>query len=369
MNLGERLKIAREAIGYSQSHVAEKVGLKGASAICELETGKREPKFSQLSKLAEIYHKPVEFFFSDTPLTKPVFLWRISPEDENQRKQVEAEFLELCEQYHNLEILTGELRPVELPTLIMEDKNVEEFNFRDAERLAIRTRKELFLGDIPADVLRRILEEKYYVKIFHLSFSGSAISIRREEIGSAILLNNNESSKNWRRNYDLAHELFHLLTWDVFRKNSSQCEPSPNEEKLANAFASHLLLPEEAVKEKVESYSDSQERISFDSLDNISREFGVSTEALLWRIHYIYKKGEPETKKNIDIAKRHKKLRPSENPEELPERYCALAQRALLQGNLSLLQFKKYMRISYKEAEKYLVEAEFTDEEISISVT
>lgn len=145
--------------------------------------------------------------------------------------------------------------------------------------------------------------------------------------------------------------------------------PSDFEEKLANAFASALLMPEELLKDKIRRYSDNAGQITFGKLDDIAREFGVSLEALLIRLHYIYgKKDKSETKKYIEIARRYKKPRVSSTPDKLPERYCTLAERALREGKLSLLQFAKFMDISYKKAQEYLTEDEgFMDEKISVA--
>jgi Zn-dependent peptidase ImmA (M78 family)/transcriptional regulator with XRE-family HTH domain len=366
MDIGERLKIAREAIGYNQTEAAQKAGLSSASTICDFETGKREPKFSQLSKLAEIYHRSVEFFFSENTPAEPILLWRSSPANETDRKKIEAEFKELCEQYHKLEVLTDELRDIRLPE--PDYKNSDKFQFRDAYTLAHKTAKEFSLGDIPSSSLKRVLEEKYYIKIFHLPFEGSAVSTV-DQFGYAILLNSSESTKEWRRNYDLAHELFHLLTWDVFRKKVGDCMPSDREEKLANAFASALLMPEELLNDKIRQYSSDKGQISFDRLNDIAREFDVSLEALLWRLHFVYHKEESETTKYIEIVKNYRTPRQSVAPGKFPERYCALAERALREGKLSLLQFAKFMDISYKKAQEYLTEDEdFTDEKVSIPV-
>lgn len=367
MNIGERLKIARETIGYNQTEAAQKAGLSSASTICDFENGKREPKFSQLSKLAEIYHKSVEFFFSENIPAEPILLCRSSPADEANRKKVEAEFKELCEQYYKLEVLTGELRDVRLPE--PDCKNSNEFQFGDAYSLAHKTAREFSLGDIPSDSLKRVLEEKYYIKIFHFPFEGSAISTV-DQFGHAILLNNSESTKEWRRNFDLAHELFHILSWNIFRSYTYNYVSSDLEEKLADAFASALLMPEELLKDKFRQYSNNKGQITFDRLDDIAREFGVSLEALLWRLHYIYKKEKAETTKYIEIARNYRKPRQSPMPNKLPERYCALAERALREGSLSLMQFAKFMDISYKKAQEYLTEDEdFTDEKVSIPVT
>jgi Zn-dependent peptidase ImmA (M78 family)/DNA-binding XRE family transcriptional regulator len=367
MNIGARLKLAREAIGYTLEKVSEETGI-GASSVSEFENEKREPKFSQLSLLAELYRKSVEFFLTDQTITTEVLLWRAKPNDETEMKKSEARFKQLCEQYRKLEILTGEIKQVKLPSIEVKD---DQFTYRDSNLLAEKIHKEFGLGDLPSASLKQTLEEKYYVKIFHLSFNGSAISTVSAQFGSAILLN--KDSKLWRRNFDLAHELFHILTWPIFRThNGTDVKLTKREEEqFANAFASRLLLPTDIVKNKIESAVSEKHEVSFESLYEIAREFGVSLDALMWRLLYLYNKPAEQIEKYIADAKSlldNLPKRPSDIPEELPERYWRLATRALRDGKLSLMRFAKYVGISYKDAQKYLVEdKDVADEKIPIA--
>lgn len=365
MNIGERLKIARKAIGYTLERASLESGI-GQSSLSEFENDKREPKFSQLSKLAEVYRRAVEFFLMDELTTQELMLWRAAPNNEEEIKKTEAEFRQLCEQYRNLEVINDEVKETKLPQL---DVRREDFDYRQAGKLAERFQRDFILGDIPSASLKQILEENFYVKIFHLAFHGSAISTFSGNFGAAILLN--KDNKLWRRNFDLAHELFHLLTWKIFRVKGAGDQQSEYEEKLANAFASRLLLPTDIIKDKIEA-AKKGDLVSFEELNEIAREFGVSLEALLWRMLYLYNKPVEDIEKHLEQAKKVKTPRPlrrSDEPDELPERYCSLALRALREGKMSLMQFAKYMCISYKKAQEYLTEKEdFTDEEISISV-
>ncbi|MCP4262885.1 MAG: ImmA/IrrE family metallo-endopeptidase [Planctomycetes bacterium] len=364
MDIGERLKIARNAIGYTLEKASQESGI-GQSSLSEFENDKREPKFSQLSKLAEVYHRTVEFFLSNEPFIKEVMLWRDKP-DKEQCAKIEAEFRKLCEQYRRLEVLTDEVKEFKLPK--PDVNKPEEFTYKQAELFAKEAKKWFHLGDVPIASLKRILEEVYYIKIFYLEYVGSSISTVSDQFGPAILLNT--QSKQWRRSYDLAHELFHILAWRIFRNQSD--EPSDFEEKLADAFASRFLMPEESIRDRVESKINNNKQISFDQLDDIAREFDVSLEALIYRIASIYRFEKEDTERYVNAVKKYigfLKPRPSYEPNVLPERYCDLAQRALREGKLSLMQFKKYMGISYKEAEEYLTEDEdFTDEKVSISI-
>jgi len=368
MEIGKRLKIARKTIGYTLKRAEQESGI-GYTSISDFENGNREPSFSQLSKLADIYKRGITFFLADDIPAEAVPLWRDPPAIDEERKETEAKFRQLCEQYHRLELCTGQLRRASLPKADTIER--ESFDYLQACKLAEKVQRELLPGDVPSCSLKQILEEQFYVKIFHLNFPGSAISIFDGSFGPAILLN--KESKLWRRNFDIAHELFHLLTWDIFRVNGGEGKPGAQEEKLANAFASRLLLPTDSVKDKIESAADSKGNIPLEALDEIAREFGVSLEALLWRMLCLYNTPRQKVAEYIKMAQKMRSIRPprkSDEPDELPERYCSLAIRALRQGKLSLMQFKKYMNISYKEAEGYLTEdEEFGKEEISISVT
>jgi XRE family transcriptional regulator, fatty acid utilization regulator len=369
MNIGERLKIARETIGYTLEKAAQLSGV-GVSSISDFENSKREPRIGQLSKLAEVYLKSLEFFFSQELSTSRALLWRDPPSEEQEKTKVEAEFLKLCEQYNNLEVLTDEVRTAgfeRLPKL--QGKDPSRFSYEDAKTLAYDTREQLKLGETPSETLKRKLEEACSIKIFYRLFCGSAISTM-SSFGPAILLNLKNTS--WRRNFDLAHELFHLLTWEIFHKTDVEnCEPTKREEQLADVFASALLLPEEPLKSRITLVLNDNSEVFFDKLDDIAREFGVSLEALLWRLHVLYNVGVEETKRYIELAKERNYCRPpraSEEPAEFPERYSALAVRALREGRMSQIQFAKYMGISYREAQQYLMEEEMGDEKLSISI-
>jgi len=365
MQIGQRLRIAREAVGLTLEKAARQSGI-GMSSLCEYEKGKREPRFSYLSKLARLYCRTVEFFLTDEPVIEDTMLWRDKPASE-QSKRIEAEFRQLCDQYHRLEVLTDAVKHPGLPK--PDTGKHQDFGFKQAELFASKARKSLQLGEVPIASLKRRLEEVYYIKIFYMEYSGSSISTVSTRFGPAILLNTR--NRQWRRSYDLAHELFHILTWSLFRVQGSEADES-QEEKLADAFASRFLMPQESIKDRVESNSTNEEQISFDRLDDIAREFDVSLEALIYRIASIYHFKRPDTEQYINAAKKYQpflKPRDSYKPNKLPERYCDLALRALREGKLSLMQFAKYMGISYKTAREYLMEDEdFTDEKVSISL-
>jgi len=364
MGLAERLKRARDLVGLTQQKVGEMCGIDD-STISNFECGHSEPRLGQLEKLARVYHVGLSYFFEEVEPGVQAVMWRNRPE---QELEIRAEFLELCRQYRQLEIWTNNVREKDLPACSV---SKESLRYADVEELAETTRRMMGVGERPGETLLRVLEEDYHIKIFTMDLGkdGTAACATSTEFGKAILLNKN--CCRWRRNHDLAHELFHLLTWEHFRHHEVASEPETQEEKFATCFASNLLLPGEVVRRAIEQVVDEEGAVQFCRLDDIARKFDVSLESLLWRIHFLYGLREEATEENLQKAKVYMETAPARKEEtvsELPERYHNLAIKALREGEISLGRFAQFMRMSRTEAQQYLPEGEPVYVEISTSV-
>ena len=351
--LGIRLKHARDLLGLTAQQVNERTGI-GASSLSEWENDKREPSFAQLSLLATAYSRDVNFFLSDEPLQdKEVVLWREKPSNESA-VDIENRLLSLAKQYQRLEQLCGDPRPCRLE---QSDRPAEKFNQTVACALAHDFRKKHSLGERPASSLVSVLEEYCRVKVFHHDFdpSGTAACTRSEKFGAAILLN----SKNirWRRNFDLAHELFHLLTWNSFRNGEATTETSVAEETLANQFASCLLMPTEPLTLAVNFQCDENQQLDYDDLFEIARQFDVSVVALVWRLVDMRFIARDDAKKINDAIRGRVEIwdrRKSETPPLRPVRFEALALEAIEKGLISTGKFAQFMGISRAAAMKQI---------------
>lgn len=62
---GEKIKQARNNFGMSQKELAERLGLKN-STISKWEHCETMPSIQQVTRMAEIFDKPVNYFFSDS---------------------------------------------------------------------------------------------------------------------------------------------------------------------------------------------------------------------------------------------------------------------------------------------------------------
>jgi XRE family transcriptional regulator, fatty acid utilization regulator len=370
MNIGERLRYARERVCLTGVQVRERTGI-GESSLSEFENGKREPSLGQLRSLAQIYSRTIEFFIAEGSIPGEVVLWREKPA--SGAEEIEVKFLQLCQQYHNLEIWTKEKGSASWPEA---ETDSDKFGYPQAEELAKSFRREFPLGDYPAHALLNVLEEVCGVKIFHMNFepSGTAASTYSDTFGPAVLLNSQNC--RWRRNHDLAHELFHLLTWRIFRVNatskSRDSNPTDREEKLAACFARFLLMPAESFRSAVNGRM-REGKVKVEDLFDVAREFDVSIESLLWHMHFLYGRAKSEEGKTLEAIARAKTLAPlfedrTQAPApNRPERFRALAIKALRRGELSIGRCAEYLGITRQQAMKYIEQEATDNEEIQVA--
>lgn len=366
MEIHKILQTVRRNLGLTQMQVFERSGIDD-STLSAIEKGQREPKLAHLSKLSEVYHTPLSVLLGETAMPSQLVMWRDKPVN---AQEIEAEFIELCGQYHQLEVWTSHVANHDLPKL---DTNTDNFGYPEAIELAEATRGHFSLGCRSGESLLFVLEEVYKVKVFHMDLgtAGVAACAYSSTFGPAILMNRNVC--RWRRNHDIAHELFHLLTWERFGHDGEMCEPTSAEEKLATCFAGNLLLPETLVRTSIDKARDEQGRVSFGNLDAIARQFDVSLVSLIWRMHFLYSQKEETTKANEQKARDYVDTAPREDgplPSKYPERYRALAIQALQEGHISLGKFAKYMAISRKDARRFISgrEPEYAETETEVVV-
>jgi XRE family transcriptional regulator, fatty acid utilization regulator len=346
---------------------SERSGI-GVSTLSEFENGRREPRLGQLKRLADAYHRQVSFFLDDAPAAAECILWRQRPESPSA-EELQATLLDLAEKYHTLEMLCDQHTTFNIPS---ESVAAQRFDYRAAARLARRVRNELGLGERPGQTLLRVLEEVCNVRVFHLSFepSGSAACTVSERFGAAVLLNSKHV--RWRRNFDLAHEFFHLLTWRVFRHDGGEQSeaPSEHEEKLATCFARNLLMPEEVFREAVDSQRDETGKLGFGGLFEVAREFDVSVEAVLWQFGFVFNVSSEKLQSVVTAGREQSgfwDVREDDTPLSRPLRFEALARQALRKGLLSTGKYAEYVGVTRREAMR-LVEEEAT-EDVQLEVT
>lgn len=365
--IGAKLKNIREKLGMTLVQVSELMGFSNYQTLSNIEFGKRSITAQELSSIVRIYSLDIGSILLNKKREPVTVLWRNKSET-SKAKQKEQEFLKMCKDYDLLE------KKCELEA----DKVYERIGFEprdltyeNAKETAKKIVRDHGFGDMPSYLIEKILEEKMGIKIIYLDLGeiGSAASTKGE-FGAAILVNRTEAP--WRIKFNIAHELFHIITWDIVEKEKIQCKDDGGSliEKLANCFASSLLLPQKPVIEEV-SKRIKENEISFSDCIYIARKFGVSTEAFLWRLVDLRLCDPDEIKKSLqegiikslDKEKRRDDWRSAEFPI-ISDRYVYLAIKCLGKGLISKGKLAELLRIEraalpeFLEASGYIEEGE-----------
>ncbi len=357
------LKKERESLGFTLKEVSEKIGFAHYQTLRNIESGEREIKAWELAKLSNIYGRELNFFlWPEQRKVEAEILWR-NPEQSTKKEEIKRKFLSFCEKYKNLLKLLGEKEQENKELLLPLSKNklINQNSFEYITKIASNYLNLLQLGSRPACSLAKILEEKVGIKIIHLELEpgisgGSTVG----DFGMAILINANDAP--WRRNYDLGHEFFHLITWNHFSSEEIYKKDKKGKnriEQLADVFASAFLLPEDELRNEFQKKAE-KKNISYLNLVEIAREFDVSIEALLWRLvnlNLIKKETVLNELEKGNIKDFDRKARSTYWEGEKPflsSKYISLAIKALQMGKISKAKFSEYIDKKFSEVPSFL---------------
>ena len=257
--------------GLSQAKLAESAGV-SRLALGKIERGEVMPRSATLSDLAE----SLEVSLADlvTP-SRPLPGVRFrAAKRANSREQILAEVSAWLNAYNDLETALAERREFALCNLVGSD--------RDPVRLAATARK--FLGLSPEELIRDVsgLLEDHGVKVLLLKRATDAffgLSVAAEGGGPAVVVNTWERISVERWIFTAAHELGHLLLHrDAYDR--ARDEEDASEEKDADRFASHFLMPEPVFATEWEGASGLR---LLDRVLKVKRIFRVSYKTVLYR--------------------------------------------------------------------------------------
>lgn len=251
--LGRRLREAREARNLSQQAAADALGLP-RTAVTQLEAGKRSVSTLELTKLSELYHRPVANFLQEGAREEDgdalAALFRAAPgleQDPSTHEQV-ARCVSLCREGARLERLLGVEPRSGPPSYETRLPRSSGEAVAHGERTAEQERRRLGIGNAPiADVSELIASQGIRASGVELPDGMSGLFLRHPAVGLAVLVNS--SHPKGRKRFSYAHEYAHAL-FDRDRNIaiSSTGNSSEMAERRANAFAAAFLMPRDGVR-------------------------------------------------------------------------------------------------------------------------
>ncbi len=286
VDLGERLKIARETANFTQDAAAKAVGI-ARTTLVSIEKGQRTARLDEIQALSRFYgvsanallrreaiHVDLVPRFRSLPDTGGVGIERAA-RVLNDLVRVEVE----------LENILGIHKPYNYPA----EKNILPGDVRkQAEQDAQSLRNWLGIGEGPIQNLFALLELQLGMRVYarKLDANVSGLFAYDEAVGACILIN--AGHREDRRALTGAHELGHFIATRR-RPEIYQDEKYENsrEERYANAFASAFLMPARAVMEKFKELTIGSTHLTRRHIILLSHFFGVSRQATVLRLEEL----------------------------------------------------------------------------------
>jgi Zn-dependent peptidase ImmA (M78 family)/DNA-binding XRE family transcriptional regulator len=284
--IGERLRMAREAAGVTQATAASAIDA-ARTTIVAIEQGQRRVKIDELQKLARLYTTSVNALLRREAVhvdLVPRFRKLVGDADDAIATATQL-ITDLARAEIELEDLLGIERarnyPPERPILPGDVT-------KQAELDALELRQRIGLGVGPIQDIISLLEFEFGVRVYVRRFDGriSGLFAYEEPIGACILLNANHRRE--RRTQTAAHETGHLV---ATRRQPEVLEealvPRSPEERYADAFGRCLLMPARGVTEKFREITAGATRLTRRHIIVLAHTFGTSREAAVKRLEEL----------------------------------------------------------------------------------
>jgi Zn-dependent peptidase ImmA (M78 family)/DNA-binding XRE family transcriptional regulator len=358
--IGWRVKAARQAKGWTQDQLTQGLGLNDRQSVSDIENGKRMLKPDELLVLCDLFARDIDFFLDPFAVAgEAQFSWRASPqlpEDSLDSFELKAgQWIGLLrwlreQQNHHRSVLKRTLRLS------------SQSSYEDAQDCAESLVEELNLGIVPAEGLIDKIERELDIFVMFVdtvetseqSISGATCHL---EDMSVILINRHESEA--RRLFNLAHELFHALTWDALKPDHRESNSLENRskgkrlEQLANCFAAALLIPRASIDKLIEPNG-------FTNLSHLRETAAllkVAPKTLAWRLFNLHL---IDDSMRLQLLQEKQRSSVSITPKRFSLSFVKLLHESLDKGRLSARKAAKTMGLGVGELSDLFTQYDLT---------
>lgn len=287
VEIGERLRIAREDTGKTQASAADDINV-ARTTLVAIEKGQRRVRMDELQKLARLYKTSINALLRREAVhvdLVPRFR-KMGTSSDGAADEAARLLADLVKAEVELENLLGVKRTRNYPP----ERPILPGNVRtQAENDATELRHWLGLGLAPVRELVTLMELEIGVRVYIRPLQDAQISglfAYDENLGACMLLNAKHPLE--RRTQTLAHELGHFISTrqnpDVLHENEPE---NSREERYANTFGRAFLTPARAVMQKFKEITAGSTRLTRRHIILLAHAFGVSREALVRRLEEL----------------------------------------------------------------------------------
>ena len=285
-DVGERLRIARDAAGITQADAAVGIDI-ARTTLVAIEKGQRRIRPYELQRLARFYDTSVNALLRrESVYVDLVPRFRKLSTSTDEAANTAARLLaDLVRAEVELENLLGVKRTRNYPP----ERAIMPGDVRaQAENDATELRQWLGLGQAAVRDLISLLELDLGVRVYvrRLDPRVSGLFAFDEEIGACIMLNAHHPRE--RRTQSGGHELGHFVSTrrkvEILRTDE---EENSREERYANAFGRAFLTPARTVMQRFREITAGATRLTRRHVILLAHAFGVSREAMARRLEEL----------------------------------------------------------------------------------
>lgn len=364
--LGQQLRRARSQAGLTQAVAAVALGVSPA-ALSQYEAGRRGVDAITLERLARLYNLPLRFFFGEETVRAD---WEdaLLTGTANLSPEARSGVSRLTDAVHDLTLLYAktESTPPLVPHPPFHALPNTNASRQDGALWAEKTRRHFDLGIAPLPDLRGFLEvhgfRLFAVPLGRHEESVSGLSFHHPDLGPILALNADQAYA--LRSFAIAHQFAHVLFH--YDQELALCRPGDHHprEQFANGFASHFLIPPEALREFLRQHQWRQVT-SAEQIVQLAHYFAVSYSVMRDRLRAegLLATGVDAVGVHSVALARSLGYQPSRfecgdlplPPEErLPRVFLGLAREAVQHQRLSMQRVAEMLGISEYELEDRL---------------
>lgn len=291
MFFGEKLQSVRELNGLSRKELADKLNV-SEQAIWQYENQYTVPKFEIVNELKKIFNVKAQFFYSKPFITNisrvEGIAYRAEDRDARKKTKMETSFIDFISYFLNkfesrLNLPNTNIAQLRDESIKLYNKSTNSNNYVQQLEVIAKNAREKLGVMTNSDLLYRLELSGIYILEKNMGSSIDAYSTWTSQEKPFIILGNKKKSAV-RRNFDLAHELGHLLLHYKMDMDSLTKDEHKKIEKEANDFASFFLLPKEQF---LEDFSTITKKSNPDSYIDLKMKYMVSIGAIEYRAYKL----------------------------------------------------------------------------------
>ncbi|MFT8363808.1 MAG: XRE family transcriptional regulator [Sporolactobacillus sp.] len=290
MFFGEKLTELRELNGLSRKELATRLNI-SEQAVWQYENESTIPRIEVLNKVRELFSVDTKFLFSESFLHRTASVERVAyrSKDRESRKKAKLELTYINYVDYYISFFENYLITPDSAITVLREKATEILRSSPDQSMDLKITQT-------ANLARKFLKLQHNKDLMY-TLEMSGIYIIEKNLGSEIdaystitdngrpfIILGNIKKSAVRRNFDLAHELGHLLLHTAVDMETLTKQEHSQIERQASQFASIFLLPEEGFKQ---DFTELPRHSNPDYYIEMKRKYMVSLVALAYRAYKL----------------------------------------------------------------------------------